>query len=135
MKLPLHLATLPYRLHTNRELGLMLKGEKPLALFSDWYEQRSDVLERYLGFFDRHVQNGIFVKREFIEKTRSSSWRVHVFLYSLPHEEWRIDAMIQLRSSPGEWTADHERHFGKLLGYEDWQNEYWLENHFRQARA
>jgi hypothetical protein len=135
MKFPTHLATLPYRLHTNRELGLMLKGEKPLALFSDWYENRSDVLERYLAFFDRHVQTGTFVKRDFVEKTRSPSIHVHVFLYSLPQEDWRIDAMIQLRNSYTEWTADHERRFGQLLGYEDWQNDYWLKNHFRPRQA
>ncbi len=98
-------------------------------------ENRSDVLERYLAFFDRHVQTGKFVKRDFVEKTWSPSIHVHVFLYSLPQEDWRIDAMIQLRNSSTEWTADHERRFGQLLGYEDWQNDYWLKNHFRPRQA
>lgn len=136
MKLPPHLATLPYRIHTNRELGLMLRGEKPLALFSDWYEQKSEVLERYIRLFDRQVEADRFVKREFIQHCPGLGWKCsHVFLYALPKEEWRIDAMIELRFSKSNWNADHERKFGQLLGYEDWQNEYWLEKHFRPPQA
>ena len=126
-KLPPALAALPYQIHTNRELGLMLKGVKPLACFSDWYDHRSEVLERYLRLFDHHAQSGVFVRREYVAWHRRGGWRgAHVFLYALPHEEWRIDAMIELRSNLSAWTAVHERREGHLLGYEEWQNDLWI---------
>ena len=118
---------MPYQIHTNRELGLMLKGVKPLAVFGDWYDNRSDVLERYLRVFDRHALIGAFVKREYVQWHQHGGWRgEHVFLYALPDQEWRIDAMIELRSNFSNWTADHERKEGQLLGYEEWQNDIWI---------
>ncbi len=30
-----------------------------------------------------------------------------------------------LRQSGG-WSREKERRFGELLGYDDWQNDYWL---------
>ena len=33
--------------------------------------------------------------------------------------------MIKLKDS-NRWSRDHKRKEGELLGYEDWQNEYWL---------
>jgi hypothetical protein len=118
---------MPYQIHTNRELGLMLKGVKPLAVFGDWYDRRSELLERYLRLFDLHVRRGGLVKREYVQWHRRDGWRgEHVFLYALPQEEWRIDAMIELRSNFSAWTAVHERRQGQLLGYEEWQNDLWI---------
>jgi len=37
---------LPYILHTNRELGLMLAGKKPLAVFVDGQGCFPDFVER-----------------------------------------------------------------------------------------
>ncbi len=122
---------MPYQIHTNRELGLMLKGVKPLAVFGDAYDQLSDVLGRYLRLFDRQVSQGRFVGREYVELGRNGDRRhVHVFLYALPSEEWRIDAMIQLRLGEPVWSAAHERREGQLLGYEDWQNDLWIAARF-----
>jgi hypothetical protein len=131
-KLPAHLAALPYQIHTNRELGLMLRGVKPLAVFSDWYDRRSDVLERYLRFFDRYVSEGKFARREYVQWHRRGGWRgAHVFLYALPEEEWRIDAMIELRVDLSGWSAAHGRRQGELLGYEEWQNDIWIARNFK----
>ena len=47
--------------------------------------------------------------------------------YTLPGHEWRVKALHELFDSPGPWTAIHERRQGELLGYEDWQNDIWLE--------
>jgi len=118
---------LPYQLHTNRELGMMLRGEKPLAVFVDGYDKFPQVVRRYLRLFDRHVAAGRFVKREYVLPDNSHppvlGW--HTIIYALPQEQWRIDAMIELRLQEG-WTAEKEREEGRLLGYEDWQNEVWL---------
>jgi len=46
--------------------------------------------------------------------------------YALPGHEWRVDAMLTLLTEPGAWSDDRERRFGELLGYEEWQNDYWL---------
>jgi len=118
---------LPYQVHTNHELGMMLRGEKPLAVFVDGYDNFPTVVERYLRLFDRRVAAGQFVKREYVvpERKRPAVLGWHTILYALPEEEWRIDAMIDLRLS-GEWSPAHEREEGRLLGYEEWQNDAWL---------
>jgi len=114
---------LPYRIHTNRELGMMLRGEKPLAVFCDGYEWFPDAVLRYLRLFDRHAAAGTLVKREYVlpDYTRRpdlKGW--HTILYALPGEEWRIDAMIALRLSLLEcWAPGKEREEGRLLGYEE----------------
>lgn len=46
---------LPYLDHTNRELGLMLRGTKPLAYFMDIVGHEPDICIRYWRMFDRHV--------------------------------------------------------------------------------
>ena len=117
----------PYPLHTNRELGMMLRGEKPLAMFTDGYGHFPDAVLRYLRLFNRNVALGKFIKREYVVPTsydrRFLGW--HTILYALPAEQWRIDAMIALRLD-GNWSLDHERQEGHLLGYEEWQNDWWI---------
>lgn len=127
---------LPYRVHTNFELGMMLRGEKPLAVFCDWEGAIQPALQRYLRMFDRHVAAGKFIRRDHStpgndEFSIPGRWMV---LFALPEEGWRIDAMIDLKRTLvlGGWTAEHERREGTLLGYEDWQNEIWLA---RQSRG
>jgi hypothetical protein len=85
--------------------------------------------------FDRHVETGEFVRREYVEPIDigqlSSHRHVHVILYALPEEAWRLDAMIELRASFGSaWTASHEREEGKLLGYTDAENDAWIGSRF-----
>jgi len=126
--LPDSLRLLPYLVHTNRELGLMLAGKKPLSIFSiiDGYEV--DCLLRYLRMFDRHVEAGCIIKTEIcktLPQLRNARHR-RVF-YTLPNEDWRVSAMIELLDLPGPWSQDRERRYGTLLGYEDWQNEIWAE--------
>ena len=117
--------SLPYTVHTNMELGLMLRGLKPLAFFMEDYSRTPERLLRYFRMFDRHVASGRFVKREH-PVANAARWNVHYILYALPSEEWRIESMIELRERPGPWSADRERAFGQLLGYEEWMNDVWL---------
>jgi hypothetical protein len=107
---------------------MMLRGEKPLAVFTDGYGYFPQAVDRYLRLFDRQVQVGRFVRRDYIvpEKKGQKVLGWHTILYALPQEEWRIDAMIDLRLDESNWTPEKEREEGRLLGYEDWQNDFWL---------
>jgi hypothetical protein len=93
----------PYQVHANRELGLMLRGSKPLAFFSDIEGHVPEVVTRYLRMFDRHVAVGTFIKGEHRRtiEVRNQPMILHTVLYALPQEAWRIDAMIGLRSEQG----------------------------------
>lgn len=51
--LPPALRSLPYLVHTDRELGLMLRGSKPLSIFSYTEGHEVDCVIRYLRMFDR----------------------------------------------------------------------------------
>ena len=120
------LRSLPYQIHTNRELGLMLAGSKPLAVFVDGEGCFPEVVLRYLRHFDRYVATGRLLRRDHLSRDRwQPSYVSHRVLFALPSAAWRIDAMIELKES-NHWSHDHERREGELLGYEDWQNDYWL---------
>lgn len=116
---------LPYPVHTNRELGMMLRGEKPLAVFTDGHGCFPPAVERYLRLFDRHVASGRFVRRDFVIPYVSRRTRGMHTIFALADEAWRIDAMIVLRTSD-TWTFEQEREEGCLLGYAEWQNDIWL---------
>lgn len=126
------LRSLPYLIHTNRELGLMLRGIKPLAAFG-WVEgYEITFVLRYLRMFDRHVANGRFVRREYVCPVPQLPQLSHyTIFYALPGHEWRIDAYRELWREFGAWTADLERRQGELLGYEGWQNDFWLDQYWR----
>jgi hypothetical protein len=135
--LPDDLRQLPYLVHTNRELGLMLRGTKPLAMFMDGARHFPDCVERYLRMFDRHVATGRFAKRvqvipNSVERLAITEW--HRIFYALPGEQWRIDAMIELRDRPGDWSEAREREEGRLLGYTEEQNDIWLARSSRLSR-
>jgi hypothetical protein len=133
--LPTALRELPYLVHTNRELGLMLRGQKPMACFLDFPEAMPECVARYLKMFDRYVNQGRFTKRINIHRLTAKGLlypNAHEIFYTLPGEEWRVDAKIDLYNEPGKWTAARERRLGELLGYADWQNDIWMGG-FREA--
>lgn len=125
---PGNFCALPYLVHTNRELGLMLRGIKPLAVFG-WVEgSEIGSVQRYLRMFDRHVALGSFVRHERVRPVPQLPHLLYVrIFYALPGQEWRVEAYEELLRSPGRWTAARERRLGELLGYEDWQNDVHLE--------
>src|SRR5579872_7215793 len=95
--LPERLRKLPYLVHTNRELGLMLRGMKPLAYFMDVADTEPDACMRYWRMFDRHVSAGRLIKREVFEAMPDRpQLKFRKLLYALPGNEWRIDAMLSL---------------------------------------
>jgi hypothetical protein len=90
MPLPHELSeeVLGYVLHTNRELGLMLKGVKPLAVFSEVDGDFVEPLRRYIRMFDRHARASTFVRQDHIEDRAGRT--IHVVLFARPDEVWRI---------------------------------------------
>ena len=121
------LRQLPYLVHTNRELGLMLRGLKPLAYFMDVADTEPEACIRYWRMFDRQVSAGRLIKREVFEAMPDRpQLKFRKLLYALPGQEWRIDAMLNLLNELGPWSDDRERRFGELLGYEPWQMDYWM---------
>lgn len=129
--LPDHLTyqTLGYHIHTNRELGMMLRGTKPLAMFSDRPGNFPDIVERYIGMFDRHVRRDLREAHVISRSDGMSEREIQLTLFALPEE-----AVIELRAFLGAWTDEYERRMGCLLGYEDWQNDVWMER-LRARRA
>ncbi len=117
---------LPYRLHTGRELRLMLAGVKPLAVFSDVLEDDPSPWCFPEDVFDPHVHDGTFVKRDIVELGDEA---VRVLLYALAAEAWRIDAYVMLRQVALRegWNDALRRMEGELLGYASWQNDVHLE--------
>ena len=128
--LPESLRALPYLVHTNRELGLMLRGVKPMAMFGHIVGREPECVLRYLRVFDRYVDVGRF-DRQIMDKAvpPRPDWLFRDIFYTIPGEAWRVDAMLDLAVHYGSWTNEHERSFGSLLGYEDWQNDIWLERY------
>lgn len=116
---------LPYQIHTNRELALMLARKKPLAVFVGVYFttlEFEQIPEE--GVFHPYVASGRFVKREYIEIVgREGASKTRRILYARPSESWRIDSYILLMQTARKvgWNEGFERIEGALLGYEEWQ--------------
>lgn len=125
---------LPYKMHTGRELALMLDGSKPLAYFSDQYPATPEIKESLERLFDPYVDQRRFVKRECVTSALGRSTRI--VMYALPNQEWRINAMILLLETAAKsgWNERFERMQGSLLGYEDWQNDTFIEKIYRPSR-
>jgi hypothetical protein len=62
---------LPYKVHTGRELAMMLKQTKPLAVFCDDYPKHRDLGVIPEREFEPHVKAERIVKREHIESSSS----------------------------------------------------------------
>ncbi len=126
------LRDIPYLVHTEYELALMLEGRKPLAVFGDAYP--SEWFDERIARFDPYVADGRLVRRiidaPFPEPRILGDERVdgvrHVYV-ALPGEQWRIDAYIQLMDDLRRdgWNDARERRQGLLLGYEEWQCDWW----------
>jgi len=133
--------SLPYKVHTNRELAMMLAGTKPLAAFVGEFPANSRYEEIPERFFDPYVRSGRFVKRECIYPTscdgQAEPRKFRRVLYALPHEQWRIDAYLLLHETAEKsgWSEGFERMEGTLLGYEDWQNDAYLEMSRQRMKA
>jgi hypothetical protein len=126
----------PYLIHTGFELPLMLDGRKPFAKFSDVYPDPNGWLCELMGRFAPFVAAGEIICRVIDEpwpkphRTRDgrSLLGVRQVFYTLPGEEWRVDAhqlVYEVGLKTG-WNDTFERLEGRLLGYEEWQIAWWI---------
>jgi hypothetical protein len=123
---------LSYRLHTCRELPLMLMGIKPLSLLYGTVPTTEGFVEIPEYLFDPYVEAGRFVKRDYCLLVGTSDLirfrSIRYVLYALRHEAWRIDAFIVLQHTASKtgWNEALTRMEGTLLGYEEWQNDVFI---------
>jgi hypothetical protein len=152
---------LPYKVHTGRELALMLGGVKPLAAFIDDHPNTNSESTIPEKEFESHVRAGSILR--FVEPfarpcARSTTaaqrrdsgpppgsrsrppfdpLRLPVAENARHANEWRIDAYLQLWETMTKtgWTEQLEREQGTLLGYEDWQNDINIVRHREKMRT
>ncbi|HKT73699.1 MAG TPA: hypothetical protein VJQ47_12465 [Steroidobacteraceae bacterium] len=131
---------LPYKVHTNRELDLMLNGRKPLAAFVDEYPPVTEYEVIPERFFDPYVSAGRFIKHEHIYAKPTPANPGQQFrrvLYACPDQQWRIPAYLLMWeiAAKGGWNDGFERMEGTLLGYADWENDAHMEMRRRLSRS
>ena len=118
--------------HEGRELELMLKGEKPAAMFYWVINQEEHIFEDTIAAFQPHVDTGKIIKKETTHPFRQHFVR-YVF-YSLPQFAKNIDRLVDIQnyahnpSRKGIWPTPLEWEIGRLLGYSDEAIEYFLEH-------
>jgi len=105
--------------HEEKELDLMLSGDKPLTMFSDTIPSSMELPE---AEFQPYVENGFLVKKETITKVPNYKDITLRHIYYAPKDEaWRIDAMIEINntvfSGTRPITDEEEKETGYLLGY------------------
>jgi hypothetical protein len=123
---------LSYRLHAGRELPLMLSRLKPFSYLYGIVPPNERCVEIPEYLFDPYVDAGFFVKREYSLRATDAAPPIKALryvLYALKHEAWRIDAFILLQNTAEKtgWNEALTRMEGTLLGYEEWQNDAFIE--------
>lgn len=124
----------PYLIHTRYELPLLLDGRKKLARMSDAYPPMTFEGE---DRFEHWVAKGVLHREEIhepfdkpVQTSRGQTHLGHRTVYYTPKgEEWRIPAIKLISHAAdksGGWNEYFERLEGMLLGYEDWQNDWWI---------
>jgi hypothetical protein len=130
----------PYLVHTNYELPLLLDGMKQFARMGEEYPPHRHTEE---DRFDRYVAVGLLHKEivmcPFLSPSRLRDGRIvegiREVYYTRKGEEWRIPAwkLVDAASRKSGWNEDFERIEGMLFGYEDWQVDWWIAR-FRERR-
>jgi hypothetical protein len=131
----------PYLIHTSYELPLLLEGRKQLAHFSEAYPPNRHWNEEK---FDRYVAEGALHKGVMVEPFEKPVRRMdgkvieglRTVYYTRKGEEWRIPAMklVWDAAAKSGWSPDFERLQGMLFGYEDWQNDWWINDLRKRGR-
>jgi hypothetical protein len=125
-----HIYEVPYLTHTGYELPLLLEGRKKLARMLDHYPPMTFSGE---DRFDHWVAEGLLHREEVIEPFDSPSGEylgLRTVYYTPKGEEWRIPAsklIWDASRKAGGWNEHFERLEGMLYGYEDWQNDWWID--------
>jgi hypothetical protein len=133
-KLPIRLtresSELPYRVHGGRELDLMLKGVKPLSVFSH-VETPSNLARFLTKYFEPLVECGMLVSA----KIDDDGSVAPTLMFALPGEAWRFEAyrLMADAARATNWNDALERIEGALLGYSSEQNNYWISHRKRKG--
>jgi hypothetical protein len=110
--------------HEGQELQLMKEGKKPLSMFVHWTDEQVHFPEQA---FDELVAQKALVKHVSVERQGDQDVQIRRVLYALPHEEWRINAILAANDAyrlKGQgFRPDLERFIGLLLGYDEAQIE------------
>src|SRR5262245_48323478 len=120
----------PYLIHTGYELPLLLDGRKKLARMSHEYPPMTSEGEHR---FNHWVAEGLLHREEVIEPFDvpvKGCLGLRTVFYTPKGEEWRIPAsklISHASSKSGGWNEHFERLEGMLFGYEDWQNDWWID--------
>ncbi|MEH2592103.1 hypothetical protein [Bradyrhizobium sp. AZCC 1721] len=120
----------PYLIHTGYELPLLLDGRKKLARMSHACPPMTFDGEHR---FDHWVAEGMLHREEIIEPSDPPGKKYfghRTVLYTPKGEEWRIPAhnlIWQASAKSAGWNEHLERLEGMLFGYEDWQNDWWID--------
>ena len=128
----------PYLIHTGYELPLLLDGRKKLARMTNEYPPMTFDGEHR---FDHWVAEGLLHKEEDLESFDApikGYLGVRRVYYTPKGEEWRIPAsklIWEASSKVGGWNEYFERLEGMLFGYENWQNDWWIDNRLSQRGA
>jgi hypothetical protein len=91
--------------------------------------------------FDHWVADGLLHKEESVEPFDApirDYLGVRTVYYTQKGEEWRIPAsklIWEAASKAGGWNEYFERLEGMLFGYEDWQNDWWIDHLLSQRGA
>jgi hypothetical protein len=122
--------TAPYLVHTGYELPLLLNGRKKLARMIHEYPPMTFEGEHR---FDHWVTEGALHHEEDVEsfpRPLGELLGLRTVYYTTKGEEWRIPAMRLIHQASGKsggWNEYFERLEGMIFGYEDWQNDWWIE--------
>jgi len=135
------LRTVPYLVHTNFELFLLINGTKQFARELELYPPHQHFQEE---LFDRFVSEGLLHKEVFVvpfpEPITLKGGRIYEgereVCYTRKKQEWRIPAWRLIRAAfqKSRWNDDFERLEGILFGYEEWQMDWWIA-HIRENRS
>lgn len=134
------LRDVPYLVHTNYELALLLDGTKKFARMSDHYPPyRHHDEDR----FDRYIADGLLHKEVCVEpfdrplvlKDGRTFEGLREVYYTQIGEEWRIPAwkLIAAVTRKTGWNECYERLEGMLYGYKEWQIDWWIAR-YREIR-
>ncbi len=120
----------PYLVHTGYELPLLLDGRKTLARMGG--QIYPPMTFKGEDRFDHWVGEGRFHREEVLEPDETlggDRQGLRTLYYTLKGEEWRVPAMRLIWKAAGKegWNESFERLEGMLFGYEDWQNDWWIE--------
>jgi hypothetical protein len=127
-------SALPYRVHGGRELDLMMKGLKPLSVFS--HVEPSSNLASYLSrYLEPLVRRGELVSAKIDNRDGDDASTAPTLMFALPNQAWRIEAyrLMMLAARSEKWNDALERIEGSLLGYTPDQNDFWISHQKRHG--